>query len=405
MLSYLAVLLGLAAGPCAIAAAQNTQWHSLPVKIYGGWFGPVVSTSRIDSCLQTASDILLDDSDGSDGTDDASCNSSLLRDGDVGTFFEGDANIDNGVDLDVVLNVSGFIKIVTSITYCNDTFGAIAGCTIQNGKNGMVLSEAALRSDACGKFIAHEFGHSVGFGHTGYNLNVMKPGEDPTLTHVFANQCPFFRSDCIDYDGPAGEEPETGCVTPVLEVVPEMSDLTGVSIETLVQQGLGDRVPIEASDFYVQDDAVRLMIIVEEPARATEHAAALRLLGLVGDDLAANAEVLMRYAESGFGSAASVSAAMISLGYLANRGSDAALEYVADKAERAEPPLVDWAVNALAVSGRDQARTHLQALSTRTHSALYSAPESESTRTRVDEALAAHARVRNLGLRAYYRGN
>lgn len=383
------------------AHAQNAVWHPIRVATFAGFAAPNVTTAQIDACLTTASNIILQDADGAGG-DDAACNTQIVRSGTAGTFTATDGNIDTGAELSTIFNTANFLKVVKTITFCGDVIGAFAGCTNQNTRNGMVLSEGAIKSAACGKYIAHEFGHSVGFNHTTYNKNVMKQGEDATLTHLFANQCPFYRSDCMDYDGPGGTAPKNGCVSPALGSQPDTLDLTGVSVERLAQLGLGDRVPVEAMDRYKQEDVPVLTRLVGDPAHAPYHAAALRLLGLVGDQLDANAQELIKYIDAGSSDASALAASAISLGYLANRGSKTALKYLLKRVDDVSSPIADWSVSALALTGNAEGLARLKALKGDADASDAKTKRFGRSLVLIVHALAAHQQIKAVGLRGYY---
>jgi len=62
----------------------------------------------------------------------------------------------------------------------------------------------------------------------------------------------------------------------------------------------------------------------------------------VGNNGQRNARVLIRYRRSNTYDAGTVSAAVISLGYLANRGSDRALKYLVQKVDAVDSAMADW---------------------------------------------------------------
>ncbi|MFM2420548.1 MAG: hypothetical protein RL385_5271 [Pseudomonadota bacterium] len=402
--------------PASPTSAQSTVWHAVTVKRFSGFSAPNVTDARVDKCLTDASNIILTDSDGA-STNDAACNTQLVRSGAVGSFSVTDGDIDTPAEMGLAQGNAGFIKIVKTISYCTGTgtgtgtgvVGVIAGCTQKNAFNGSVFAEVAFSSTACGKIVAHEFGHSIGFGDLFDSQvkadglkNVMRQGGDTSFTHLLSGQCPFLRADCVDHDGPGGTAPTNGCVSPVVGPNVEDRTLEGVSIQSLVAEGLGHRVPIEALNHYSQEDARVLQKWLGDAAQFENLAAAARLLGLVGTDVDENAKAPIQFAEKGPDDASAKAAAVISLGYLANRGSASALDYLVKSADRTDSDIADWAVSALAVSGNDRAKTEL----TRIH-ADADAPRARLKRHgRAPELIALarnhHALIQRGGLKAYY---
>jgi hypothetical protein len=57
-----------------------------------------------------------------------------------------------------------------------------------------------------------------------------------------------------------------------------------------------------------------------------------------------------------------VAGAFVSLGFIANRGNDRALQYLKRRGAETDKSAGDWAITSLAVSGRAEALTHLQSL-------------------------------------------
>jgi hypothetical protein len=386
---------GLAGLVVSSAHAQNTSWHGLTVRRFNGSPIPVsMTTAQADNCLTAATNLLLTDSDW--GADDNSCNANLYRSGSVGTFTSGDGNIGTASEWEqIAYYTAGFVKVVNTLTWCNGMIGSFSGCTGVAQLNHMVLSEGGVNNAACGKIWAHEFGHAVGLGHQSYGSNVMRTGDSTTLTHVWAWQCDYFRSDFVDHDGPsfARAAPAAGDI--LAQTVPP-------TIEQVVAQGLGDRVPAQLDRVYGVRDAARLRTMVASSPAAGERAAIFQALGLISDGRDSDAELLVAFADSESRDLDATASAIISLGYLANRGNEAALAYLIGEARDVSSLQADWAVSALGVSGAPGALRALEELREDADPPGAARPRYGRSEELLDQAIEANRIVFEKGLAGYY---
>ncbi len=91
--------------------------------------------------------------------DEVGCAVALVRSGTVGRFGRSDDGldvIDDDRELAAVLGMSGELKVVRSIKWCNDDDGIYAGCSRLGVHNTIVIARASEET------LAHEFGHTTG---------------------------------------------------------------------------------------------------------------------------------------------------------------------------------------------------------------------------------------------------
>lgn len=106
----------------------------------------------------------------------------------LGLFgFSGDGRdeIDNETELDAVMEVSGRVKVVTSISYCNGVNESTIGCGRCDGIGFVV------ESGVSGDVYVHEFGHNVmGCGHReDCEHNIMDNDTDGTNNALSDSEC------------------------------------------------------------------------------------------------------------------------------------------------------------------------------------------------------------------------
>jgi hypothetical protein len=122
----------------------------------------------------------------------------------------------------------------------------------------------------------------------------------------------------------------------------------------------------------------------------------------MGDDPSWATDIVITYLSRGEHDDGTVSTAVISLGYLANRGSERALRTLLELTVQNADPRAEWAMNGLALSGHPAAKSRLQELllavvSRREHGYGRTTPQ-------LSDAVEAHSVIALKGLRAYYSG-
>jgi len=397
--------------------AEAQQFHGLTVGTYAPCdfgctpFPPVtVSAAEIDNMFNAATNILRDDVDGA-GDADQFCDVSLFRQQEVEPFMAGDGDVDSNEDF---WNVSeygssyghtNFVKIVRSITYCGRT-GFFEGCAPIGPRNSVVITEGAVRSAGAGFVLAHEVGHSVSLGHQdGSPENIMYPYVLSSAHGVWPWQCSAYNAP-VDGDGP-GYNPFTprGPMDATAKFPqddhPRM-DFSGVSIEEAAHRTYVDLVPAEVADYYGDEDVAVLTRMLHDPREADHHAKIAQLIGLIasGRDTR-HTSALLELVKSRAAARDAHASATISLGYLAHRGDHAAFSFLAHHARDIKSPVVAWAIQALGLSGREDARAELSRLERDADDDEKSARPGRARRL-FRQALRDNDDVRGRGLRAYY---
>jgi hypothetical protein len=159
-------------------------------------------------------------------------------------------------------------------------------------------------------------------------------------------------------------------------------------------RGFDEAVPPEVADYYGPEDVEILKEMLADPDQARNYDTIAALIGHISDANESDAHALIDFVKAGRGSAQANLAAAIGLGFLAGKngtGAASALQFLAQETKGKSQRRAGFAVSGLAVSGRTEARAHLELLRGRGGNAA-----------EIDSAINENHRVSELGLRRYY---
>ncbi|MET0342553.1 MAG: hypothetical protein ABW252_16225 [Polyangiales bacterium] len=371
------------------ARAQERR-HDLTVVRWqnpNGWTN--ISEGEVDAAFEGANALMR-------GT---GCAVRFARSGRVGTFgFPAQGIVRSRDEYRPLLTQAGYVKLVHSISWCGQT-GSFAGCATLN-RNALFIDIGVFKSADGPSTLVHEFGHTMGLDHVADATRIMFPGTEPSATRLSTAECNTLRSRAVDFDGPGGE--------PAPAAVPTMIPFTLVPmpIEELARRPLVDSIPFEAAKHYGKADAAKLRTMLADTALSARHHTVATLLGIISDGDEADAESLIAYLDDEH-APLTTSAALIALGYVANRGSMHALDYLAGVVEGGDQARAGWAIQGLGVSGRPEALAILEGLqqveATMTLDGLPLAMRTlDEVGSLVAQALSDNAEVARVGLAGYY---
>ena len=127
-----------------------------------------IGERSVDAILKRATGVLGK----IDGKADIECEVLLSRCGRVGRFSETDGIVDTAGKFKALSTISGQVKIVKEILWCNGRVQAprvYGGCATPDSKQFVVsVAPSEERSEEITPLVwAHEFGHSQGLSHNG----------------------------------------------------------------------------------------------------------------------------------------------------------------------------------------------------------------------------------------------
>lgn len=144
-----------------------------------------LDNATADLILAEATDVLQTNNG---GVGDVACDVTFTRDGGVTTFSNGDGSIDSQADFDTVIALTGKVKLVNQINWCNGTSRYnIVGCAPKPGSSQVVTRLTTIHKE--GILWAHEYGHTQGLPDRNIANYVMSGGLTPKSTRVNSTEC------------------------------------------------------------------------------------------------------------------------------------------------------------------------------------------------------------------------
>jgi hypothetical protein len=393
----------------------NVQWrftsvlgivHRLQVRRFTT---TTLSNAEADRILADATTVLQTN----DGPGDVVCPVTLVRNGDVPAFADGDGSIDSGAEFTALIGLPGHIKAVNQINWCGGLIPNVIGCAPVPGNS---LAIVRFTPTLEGILWAHEFGHNKGRGHRDADPNAVMNGTIGS-THR--------RIDSAERD--AFLTPTVGTLV-AATVMPHQSGAPGLmDIRDFVRQVFIHGVPYQEASKYDASVVPTLLGMLNDPAEEAYWPNIVVVLGMIGDEQAV--EPLISFIEADVQGGlsrehyAAKTSAMMALGYLINKtGNQRALTYLTDSvapetwaargmagtapfqastAER-DRDFSKHAILGLALSGRPEAAQALRSLQQPAATEAQRAFQAQVSGL-VSEALAEHQRIATQGLKDYYR--
>jgi hypothetical protein len=145
--------------------------------------GPQLTNQQADTILAAASSALRNN----DGPGDVECSATFRRDGNVGTFTQGDGSIDSEREYDAVADGAGDVFVVNAINWCGGPIANAIGCA---DSDSMIV----VRAGSEGVVWAHEYGHTQGLNHRNewpsveFLLGDMDADGDAEIVHLWPNE-------------------------------------------------------------------------------------------------------------------------------------------------------------------------------------------------------------------------
>src|SRR5215813_270221 len=147
------VVLAQHTDPAANAGLQNLTFAAHVDTVFTGPTG----LDHASKVLQRCDAIVTADQD-------TACNITFAQQGEIGTFGTAGDGLDvitTADELNAVLNNNvAYVKVVTSIEFCDGVPGTFSGCALTNGTSMVIV--AGLDENTTGDVIAHQFGHNKG---------------------------------------------------------------------------------------------------------------------------------------------------------------------------------------------------------------------------------------------------
>ena len=257
----------------------------------------------------------------------------------------------------------------------------------------LVTEEMAKNHIWRGVLFGHEYGHVVGLRDSELPYNLMSGRMTLDSVMIPENNCQVWRRNDVDGSGPPGTV--WGPPSPAHDA--DAMDYSKTPIETLAHSLL-TAIPAEIVDFYGREDRETLRTMLRAEEERPYYGTIVTLLGLLSDgdkEDAASLIALLRDLSADSNSAVGYtqSSAIVSLGWLANRGNQEALAFLEELTAEEGPQTYNvWPRIGLAVAGTDRSRARLYELF---RSGL---PGTERLRGLIEHS----DRMQSQGLRAYY---
>ena len=372
----------------------------------------VFNDTVADSILTDASTVAQTN----DGRGDVSCNVTLKRTGSI-TTFGAPSFINSSADLDTVLALPGYVKVVQQINWCGGFAPNVIGCAPILGTSLVVVRYPIAE----GILWLHEYGHNKGLNHRDDPTSVM----NPTLTQ---SRTMISTEECTKYMAAPVAAARVGVMASSFDMAQgQVSTGQLMPAEDFVRQTFVHGVPYATASQYGPEAVPKLLAMLNDPQEQDHWANIGITLGIIGD--ARSVDALIAFVEKGGDSRSSPThyraktSVLMAMGYLINKsGSQKAIDYLksyikpSGSGERPMPgrgafqpslaeqdgQLSTMAILGLGLSGHPTAQEALHSLQRPAATASAARFQAQVSDV-VNEALKVHETVAREGLTNYYR--
>jgi hypothetical protein len=377
---------------------------------------PGISNQRVDEILAEGQSLLQT----VDGRGDEPANVSFQRQGNVGTFSDGNGVVDSEQAFNEIHEAAGNVKIVRSITWCGQVNASIIGCA-RLGLDGMSIVIEPFTRDQEAVLWMHEYGHNRGLSHRDVANALMRPFIAKSHTHLNSGEAEAF------VNGPRGlaaadakgEKEGDKHDARVEAAEGGGADEPIGDVREFVRRMYLHGIPYEVASKLPRDAVPTLLELLNNPEEKDYWTNIVTTLGFIGDERAV--KPLVEFVSENNGEIGpqefrAKEGALIHLGDLINKTQNkqalAFLKQVAAgeslrearlaaaAADVQEDPVASFrtaAVLGLALSGSDEAAAVIE-------NANRVAPANADNRAALSEAQRIYATVKEKGLAAYRSG-
>ena len=274
------------------------------------------SETDADSILSEATDLVQE----KDSKDDDSCSVVFTRSGSIDTFSSVPATIVSRRDYEKVINLTGDVKIVRSILWCDGKVdGTILGCAPTPGRSFVVIDMGFYLDSAI--LWTHEYLHNSGRQHRSGSGLVMNPYHSSTNRVINGAECAALIPYC-DMPIPKG----TGSPQTKMGKSVDSADKRTPDVLSFVRKRYIHGLPYTEAASFGLDSVPALLKTLSDDNDQDYHANIASVLGLIGGDEAKTGllDFISKAMDSSHNSItyqASL-AAIMSLGYIVNRTGD-----------------------------------------------------------------------------------
>jgi hypothetical protein len=278
------------------------------------------SEAQADRVLRDMGTVLQN----SDSTTDVATPVQFVRNGPVRVLPASvPATIQTQAELSTLFTAGTGVKVVQAIRYCGGPGGSIIGCA-PVGSATVNMAVVPFTANQEGVLWAHEYGHNVGNGHrTDDGRALMFPSIGADHNVVNSTESGRFLSGPLALTG-AAEPMRSSCGHG--EVMQPLDDVVD-----FVTQHWIEGVPREAAEQYTEEDARRLMELLDEPGEHEEFLPEIvTTLCFIGSEVVVEPVIdFIRSPRAGRAVFNAKNAGLIHLGDLiAQTGNQTALEFL-----------------------------------------------------------------------------